>query len=104
MNVHDTKKINLSLSVRQKPCTTPNPSPPPPPQKKSKEKVKKAANNNLWITTVSRHQTPGNKAALADVAKSGVSSKQKICMNKKKDSNEPAEQKKYDEKRGSKWK
>lgn len=46
MNVHDTKKINLSLSVRQKPCTTPNPSPPPAPQKKER-KSKKAANNNL---------------------------------------------------------
>ena len=85
------------------PLQTP-PRPRPHPPKKKERKSKKAANNNLWITTVSRHQTPGNKAALADVAKSGVSSKQKICMNKKKDSNEPAEQKKYDEKRGSKWK
>ena len=55
----------------------------------------------LLITTVSRHQTPVNKTALVDAAESGVSTNQKICMNKKKDSNEPAEQKKYNEERGS---
>ena len=94
------KKINLSLSL-QKPCITHHPTPPPPTAKNKNKK--KLTINNLWITTASSHQTPGNKRALTDAAESGVSNKQKICMNKKKDSNEPAEQKKYNVERGSEW-